>query len=305
MAVVFSKTLTKTDVEKRLSVPSAKKQCFLEFRGQHKKEFKVVDTRGKVWAFGCSIRKKKQYPKPVLSKGWLQFVRWWGLQIDDEVKLHRMQDKAGKGQYVIEAIKRASQRSSVDKTMAEGGYSNVEEETTITSHITEQASHSNIEDEPTLTSQSTDNSVTYDRSEGLHDHLVAERVGLKFEFAGLTPWVKAREPEFIKFACLKPQVKAREPCLKPQVKAREPCLKPQVKAREPEFIDFLALGSQERREKEQPSFLTLHHREPKFINFLELGSQEPTEKEHPSFLTLHHSVESPNSSSTAPYFNFL
>ncbi|XVF45885.1 hypothetical protein PTKIN_Ptkin02bG0243600 [Pterospermum kingtungense] len=237
MEVVFSKILTKKDVEKRFSVPSAKKQCFLEL--------KVVDEKGKVWAFSCSIRKKKEYPKPVLSKGWLQFVRCWKLQTDDEVKLHRMQDKAGKGRYVIGVIKRSTQISSVDRTMAVGGYSNVEEETTITSHITDQASHSNIEDEPTLTSQSTDNSVTYDRSEGLHDHLVAERVG------------------------------------------------------------FLALGSQERREKEQPSFLTLHHREPKFINFLELGSQEPREKEHPSFLTLHHSVESPNSSSTAPYFDFL
>ncbi|XVF45886.1 hypothetical protein PTKIN_Ptkin02bG0243700 [Pterospermum kingtungense] len=226
--LVFSKILTKTDVEKRLSVPSAKEQCFLEFRGQHKKEFKVVDKKGKVWAFGCSIRKKKEYPKPVLSKGWLQFVRSWELQIDDEVKLHRMQDKAGKGQYVIEVIKTATQRSSVDKTMAVGGYSKFEEETTITSHITDQASHSNIEDEPTLTSQSTDNSITYDQSEGLHDHLVAERAGLKFEFARL---------------------------------------KPQGKAREPEFINFLALGSQERREKEQTSFLTLHHREPKFINF--------------------------------------
>ncbi|XWS67491.1 hypothetical protein CRYUN_Cryun04dG0011200 [Craigia yunnanensis] len=156
MAIVFSKILTKTDIEKRLSVPTVKKKCFLNFRDQHKEEFKAIDMNGKVWLFLCSTRKTKGYPKPVLSKGWLLFVRCWKLAIGDKVILHRKQDKAGKGHYIIEVIKRATQRSSVlsplvqnhdaDRTMAVASYSNV------SSHVLDQASDSNIEEEPTLTS---------------------------------------------------------------------------------------------------------------------------------------------------------
>ncbi|XWS62434.1 hypothetical protein CRYUN_Cryun06bG0010500 [Craigia yunnanensis] len=209
MEIEFKKILTKTDIEKRLSVPTVNKKCFLNFRGQHKVEFKVKDKNSKVWSFGCSTRKNKGYPKPVLSKGWLQFVRCWKLAIDDGVILYRKQDEAGKWPYRIEVIKRATQRSSVlsplvqnhdaDRTMAIASYSNVEEEPTITSHILDQASCSNIEEELTTTSQSTDQAITYDLTEGIHYHPVTDRVGLKFEFISPEPRIKIREPKFIDF----------------------------------------------------------------------------------------------------------
>ncbi|KAJ6881461.1 hypothetical protein NC651_028137 [Populus alba x Populus x berolinensis] len=34
----------------------------------------IFDDKGHVWTFKCSVRKKGQYPKPVLAKGWLPFV---------------------------------------------------------------------------------------------------------------------------------------------------------------------------------------------------------------------------------------
>ncbi|XVF00600.1 hypothetical protein REPUB_Repub04eG0014600 [Reevesia pubescens] len=233
--IIFSKILTKTDIEKRLSVPTVKKQCFLNFRDQHKAEFKVVDKNGEVWTFVCSTRKKKgDYPKPVLSKGWLQFVRCWKLAIGDEVIIYRNQDKAGKakGYYMIEVIKRATQRSWVvspsaqkhdaDRTMAVASCSNVEEEPTIISHNTDQASYSNVEGESTMISHSTDQALTYDEIEGLHNQLVTDRVGLKFEFVSLKHEVQV--------------------------------------IREPKFINFFELGSQDRRQKEQPSFPSLYHK---------------------------------------------
>ncbi|XVE85185.1 hypothetical protein DITRI_Ditri17bG0071400 [Diplodiscus trichospermus] len=240
------KILKKTDIEKRLSVPTVKKQCFLNFRGQHKVEFKVRDKNGKVWPFVCSTRKKKGYPKPVLSKGWLQFVRHWRLAIGDQVIFYRNQ-----GEYRIEVIQRENGQSSVvsprawnqdaDRTMSIASYNKDEEEPIITStsHVLDQASDSSIEEESTfsLTSHVSAQAITDYQTEWIYIQPVTERVGLKLEFV---------------------------------------TQKPHIKVREPKFIDFLELGSQERRGNEQPSFPTLYHM-----------------------------VESPNTSSTAPYYKFL
>ncbi|TYH78278.1 hypothetical protein ES332_D04G215100v1 [Gossypium tomentosum] len=98
---LFKKRLTKTDVEKRLSIPSRNKKCFLNFRGKHMAEFKVKDKHGKEWKFNCSTR-KKDYPKPVLTSGWLLFVQWWNLAVGDEVKVYGKMDQAGEEHYRIE-----------------------------------------------------------------------------------------------------------------------------------------------------------------------------------------------------------
>ncbi|XWS62433.1 hypothetical protein CRYUN_Cryun06bG0010400 [Craigia yunnanensis] len=252
---ILLKNLKKTDIEKRLTIPSKSLKYFPPLSGKHMVDFQVKDESDRVWEFRISTRKKNnKYLKPVLTKGWRKFVCKKELRIGDRVAFYMEKeqagapDKAGKGHYRIEVIKRATQRSSVlsllvqnhdaDRTMAVASYINVEEDPTLTSHILDQASDSNIEEESTLTSHSTaDQAITYDQTEGLHNQPVTDRVGMKFEFIGLNPHIKVREPK---------------------------------------FIDFFELGSQERREKEQPSFLTLYHM-----------------------------VESPITSSTAPYFKFL
>ncbi|XWS40383.1 hypothetical protein CRYUN_Cryun18bG0136500 [Craigia yunnanensis] len=236
---IASKNLKKTDIEKRLTIPSKSLNYFPPLSDKHMMDFPVRDESGHVWKFRIYTRKKNNKE----------------LRIGDRVAFYMDKDQAGTVRYRIEVIERATQRSSIlspqnhnaDRTMVVASCSNVEEEPTIISHILDQTSYSNIEEDSTITSHSTDRARTYDQTEGLHNQPVTDKVGLKFEF-----------------------------------------IKPHIKVRETEFIDFFELGSQERREKEQPSFPTLHRmvekdRESKFIDFLEFGSQERTEKEQPSF----------------------
>ncbi|GMJ08254.1 hypothetical protein HRI_004494600 [Hibiscus trionum] len=193
---LFEKTLTKTDTTKRLSVPTKKKTCFLDFGGRHSMAFKAMDSNGTVWPFGCSKRKKKEYPKPVLSKGWLQFVRYWKLKIGDKVIFYRQtMDKAGNGNYIIKVIRREPlplpRNRDADKTMAVASYRDNEDEATITSDFTDKAS-ANIEEEATMTSCSTDQAMTYDQTEGLHN-----QHGFMFEFISLKPDIAVNERKFI------------------------------------------------------------------------------------------------------------
>ncbi|MBA0631157.1 hypothetical protein Godav_003176 [Gossypium davidsonii] len=131
---LFMKILSRTDIKVRLSVPTKKKRCFLNFQNRHKAEFKVKDDNGKDWVFCCSIRKKKGYRKPVLSKGWLPFVRCWKLEIGDGVRVYRMMDKDGKEYYRIEVIKRRdspfvrNHDAEEPSALAVASYGDVEEE---------------------------------------------------------------------------------------------------------------------------------------------------------------------------------
>ncbi|WRX14593.1 B3 DNA binding domain - like 10 [Theobroma cacao] len=181
---VLSKVLTKTDVEKRLSVRTVNKKCFLDFGNKHKVEFKVEDKNGDVWPFVCSTREGQDYPKPVLSKGWLRFVRRWKLAIGDRVVLHEIQGKAGTGLYRIEVIKRAKQSPGVlspsilnhdgDRSMG-----NIGKEPTGTTHSTDQAMAYNQTDGlrdqtvSTVTSHSTDQAMACKQTEGLRDQPVS------------------------------------------------------------------------------------------------------------------------------------
>ncbi|TYJ40830.1 hypothetical protein E1A91_A04G168600v1 [Gossypium mustelinum] len=271
---VFIKRLTKTDIEKRLSVPSKKKRCFLNFHGRHKVDVKVKDDNAKDWLFGCSIRREKDaYPKPVLSKGWLQFVRCWKLAIGDIVIVNRVMEKDGKENYRIKVIRTGVlplvQNHDADRAIA----SNSSTARTITYDRTEGlrnlpkfidffeldsqqqremehprnlalhninvdevpinssaapysklhdanrvmavASYTNVEQEATITFAGTEQTVSYDRTEGLHN-----QPGFMFEFISQ---------------------------------------KPDETDRKSRAIDCSDLGSQEQREMEHPSILALHN----------------------------------------------
>ncbi|KAL4348016.1 hypothetical protein GQ457_17G001610 [Hibiscus cannabinus] len=205
--LVFVKTLTQTDITKRLSVPTKKKICFLDFGGQHNVGFKAMDSKGKVWPFSCSKRKAKGYPKPVLSKGWLPFVRCWELEIGDKVILYRQtMDRAGMGDYLIDVIRKEPlpltliQNHDTDKVMAIASYMDDEGETTITSDFTDVAM-TNIEE---VTSGSTDQVITYDQTEGLQN-----QHGFMFEFISLKPDIAVRERKSIDFFELGSQEQTR------------------------------------------------------------------------------------------------
>ncbi|KAK0599375.1 hypothetical protein LWI29_004736 [Acer saccharum] len=73
--------------------------------GQHATSLKIKDENGKDWDFRLSIR-RRGYKKPVLSAGWLHFVKTNNLQIGDQVHFLREQDTTTGGfKYKIKLTK--------------------------------------------------------------------------------------------------------------------------------------------------------------------------------------------------------
>ncbi|MBA0874812.1 hypothetical protein Goshw_022431 [Gossypium schwendimanii] len=88
---IFSKNLSKTDVDARLSFPMKALKVFQFLEGENKTEFEAADGIGKRWRFGLSKRKarhSKVHPKPVLSSGWRAYVKAKGLQTKDRFVLY-------------------------------------------------------------------------------------------------------------------------------------------------------------------------------------------------------------------------
>ncbi|KAH1040551.1 hypothetical protein J1N35_042294 [Gossypium stocksii] len=174
---LLMKRLSRTDIKVRLSIPTKKNRCFLNFRNGHKVEFKVKDDNGKDWVFCCSIRKKKGYRKPVLSKGWLPFVRCWKLEIGDEVRVYRKMGRYRKGYYRIEVIKRR------DSPLVQNH--DAEEPSALAV-----ASNGDVEEEATVASNSS--TLNHEQTEGLQN-----QPGLMFEFISLKPDITISEPPSI------------------------------------------------------------------------------------------------------------
>ncbi|XVE99756.1 hypothetical protein REPUB_Repub03eG0228400 [Reevesia pubescens] len=84
---VFSKILTKTDVDKRLAIPT---DCLKHFRFDKNKDsesLQVMDENGGIWNLRCYTR-RRGYSKPVLSSGWRQFVTCSGIRAGDRVNFY-------------------------------------------------------------------------------------------------------------------------------------------------------------------------------------------------------------------------
>ncbi|EOX98129.1 Uncharacterized protein TCM_006964 [Theobroma cacao] len=105
---LFSKLLTQTDIEKRLSVPTHILHLFPFLDGDRFADLQVKDSSGGLWTFRC-IYRDGIYAKPVFSKGWLEFVYAKNLQIDDEVAFHKDKDIEAAVPYRIE-VKRKLMR---------------------------------------------------------------------------------------------------------------------------------------------------------------------------------------------------
>ncbi|GLT25314.1 hypothetical protein SLA2020_004490 [Shorea laevis] len=101
---IFAKCLSKTDVRKRLSVPSKSLKYFPLSGEHHPVDFKVKDENGRVWTFRCYTRKKKHL-KPVLTKGWREFVCTQKLEIGDKVEFCRDGEEGTGAGYRIKVQK--------------------------------------------------------------------------------------------------------------------------------------------------------------------------------------------------------
>ncbi|KAL5789702.1 hypothetical protein ACOSQ2_004590 [Xanthoceras sorbifolium] len=90
---IFTKLLTKSDIESKLVVPTTALQHFSMPEGGHCTDLMVTDSTGQGWPFRLYIRASGRYPKPLLTTGWLQFVRTKGLQVGDEVIFSKEEEK--------------------------------------------------------------------------------------------------------------------------------------------------------------------------------------------------------------------
>ncbi|KAK8522360.1 hypothetical protein V6N13_115332 [Hibiscus sabdariffa] len=109
MAPIVLKRLGKTDIEKRMTLPSKSLKCFPPLSGdKHTVDFQVRDDEcGRVWKFQIYTRKKNnKYPKPVLTKGWREFVRSKRLRVEDRVVFYMdKEDEADSVKYRVKVVK--------------------------------------------------------------------------------------------------------------------------------------------------------------------------------------------------------
>ncbi|GLT90515.1 hypothetical protein SLE2022_084430 [Rubroshorea leprosula] len=91
--LVASKPLKRTDRLKRFAIPTKALPFFPQLNGRH---FVPVDIwhGSKRWPMVISIR-THGYKKPVISKGWMPFVRENQLKVGDVVTIFKEEDEAG------------------------------------------------------------------------------------------------------------------------------------------------------------------------------------------------------------------
>lgn len=102
---IFSKSLSRNDLENRLSIPASCLHFFRVPEGSNQIEFQAIDTLGKPWSFKLSLR-SGGYPKPVITGEWLSFVREKGVKVGDTVTIFQQNNGTNEGQYSISVSRR-------------------------------------------------------------------------------------------------------------------------------------------------------------------------------------------------------
>ncbi|KAL9353783.1 hypothetical protein Peur_051753 [Populus x canadensis] len=104
---LFKKSLSKTDIDHRMTIPMDSLSAFQIPKGKYSKDVAVFDIDGRRWRFRCTTRRKDPHPKPVLSSGWIKFVKNRGLKEGDEVIFSVAHSDGAEGpQFGIEARKK-------------------------------------------------------------------------------------------------------------------------------------------------------------------------------------------------------
>ncbi|KAI9195777.1 hypothetical protein LWI28_017942 [Acer negundo] len=106
MVVIFSKDLTKTDIDTRLTLPMRALEHIRMPEGENNASVSCrYSNDGTEWTFRC-YKRPNGHPKPAFTTGWLEFVRAKDLRIGDTVTFSMQEDEAGGGgaaQYTIRA----------------------------------------------------------------------------------------------------------------------------------------------------------------------------------------------------------
>ncbi|OMO75181.1 hypothetical protein CCACVL1_16278 [Corchorus capsularis] len=106
MAIV-EKSLKQTDISKRFTLPSKSLKYFPRLSGkEHMVDFDVRDDDdGHVRKFRVYTRKGKKYLKPVITKGWRDFVCSKELQVGDKVAFYLEEEQASPVKYRVKVQK--------------------------------------------------------------------------------------------------------------------------------------------------------------------------------------------------------
>ncbi|EOX97115.1 Uncharacterized protein TCM_006216 [Theobroma cacao] len=103
---MFSKSLTDTDIKKRLAIPAKILPSLPPFNASHAVTIHLLyGTR--MWPIVCSVR-KTGYKKPVFSGGWRNFVIFNDFHVGDEFTMYKVQDEEGSFHYRVEVEKLAT-----------------------------------------------------------------------------------------------------------------------------------------------------------------------------------------------------
>ncbi|EOX97134.1 Uncharacterized protein TCM_006231 [Theobroma cacao] len=103
---IFSKSLTDTDITKRLAIPAKILPFLPDFNGSHAVTIPLMYGT-KMWPIVCSVR-KNGYKKPVFSRGWRNFVICNDFHVGEELTMYKVQDEAGAFHYRVEVEKPAT-----------------------------------------------------------------------------------------------------------------------------------------------------------------------------------------------------
>ncbi|KAK8516631.1 hypothetical protein V6N13_080724 [Hibiscus sabdariffa] len=88
--LLFSKKLTRTDIEHRLAVPTIIIRSLPNLNGGHTVEIPLVHGR-KTWTIVYAVRKQK-HKKPEFRGEWKKFVTAESLKVNDRITIYKVQD---------------------------------------------------------------------------------------------------------------------------------------------------------------------------------------------------------------------
>ncbi|KAK4834510.1 hypothetical protein QYF36_024006 [Acer negundo] len=101
---IFKRTLTRFDIERRLTIPRNCVEAFPAVEEKQPVEIKVKDEIGHVWTFRLSLQSVIN-PRLVFCSGWLAFVSSKHLQVGDTIIFHSEVDQDTDAPYKIEVRK--------------------------------------------------------------------------------------------------------------------------------------------------------------------------------------------------------
>ncbi|TXG65146.1 hypothetical protein EZV62_006421 [Acer yangbiense] len=115
MAMQFkiSKLLTYSDITTKLVLPTQIRVHIPIMEGNHFLDLQVMDSKEQMWTLRYYTRPAGNRASPVITVGWLEFVRAKRLEVGDELTFYRHQDRAANGELQMQYMIQVTRTSNV------------------------------------------------------------------------------------------------------------------------------------------------------------------------------------------------